>query len=118
RRRRIVEGNLDMPHLRFAEADLGRLAELDHVGFVAGKGEAVVFKDDLSARAGDFEPIRSGRFAGGRDEHAGGTVGIFQVSGYVILDLDVVVAAQLAEATHARRGAEQPAHHVEVVQTL
>ena len=33
--RRVLERNFDVPDLRFGEADFRRLAELDHVGFVA-----------------------------------------------------------------------------------
>ena len=71
---RVVEGDLDVPDLGLGEAELGGLAELDHVGLVAREGELVVLEHQLAARADDLEAVGAGRLAGGGDEHAGGAV--------------------------------------------
>src|ERR1035438_8789614 len=101
--RRVLEGNLNVPYFGLGEAELGAAAELDHVGLVAGEGESVPFEHDLAARADDFKPVGAGSLAGRRDERASRAVRIFEVGADVVLHLDVVEAAELAEAAHAGR---------------
>src|ERR1039458_219113 len=84
----VLEGNLNVPHFRLGEAELGAAAELNHVGLVAGEGDAVPFEHDLAARAHDFKSVGARSLAGRRDERAGRAVGIFEVGGDVVLDLD------------------------------
>lgn len=114
----IGEGEVGDPDLWFGEADFGGFAELDHVVFVAGERELVIFQDDLAFGAGDFEAVGSGCLAAGGDEHSGGAIRVFEVGGDVILDLDIVVTAELAEAADPGGHPEKPADHVQVVQAL
>ena len=115
---RIGEGDLDVPDLGLGEAALGRLGEFDHVRVVAGESELVVLKDDLAPCADDLEAVGAGGFAGGRDEHARGAVGPFHDAGDVVLDLDVVEAAELAEAAHARGHSAEPLQDIELMEAL
>src|ERR1035441_8080303 len=101
--RSVLEGNLNIPHFGLGETELGAAAELDHVGLVAGEGEPVPFEHDLAPRADNFKSVGARSLARGRDECAGRAVGIFEVSGDVVLDLDAMEAAELAEAAHASR---------------
>ena len=61
---RIVDGDVDVPHLGSHEAGRGGAAELDHVRVVAGEAELAVFQDHPSARTAKLEPVRAGGFAG------------------------------------------------------
>src|SRR5678815_4715391 len=91
-----VEGHLNIPDVWFGEANFAGPAEVDHGGLVTNESDLAVFQDELPAFAGDLEAVGPGRFAGRSDEYAGGTIRPFKVSGHVILDFDVVKAAQLA----------------------
>src|ERR1035441_335446 len=116
--RRVLEWNLNVPYFGLGEAELGVAAELNHVDLISGEGEPVPFEHDLAASAHDFESVGAGSLAGRRDERAGRAIGIFEVGGDVVLHLDVVEAAELAEAAHASRHSQEPLHGVEIVQAL
>jgi len=58
------------------------------------------------------------RFTRAGDEDAGRAVAPFEVDGHIVLDLDLVIAAELAKAAHARGHPGQPLERVELVQTL
>src|ERR1039457_7683152 len=116
--RRVLEWNLNVPYFGLGEAELGVAAELDHVGLISGEGESVPFEHDLAARAHDFKSVGARSLAGRRDERAGRAIGIFEVGGDVVLDLDAMEAAKLAEAAHASRHPKQQLHGVEIVQAL
>ena len=97
----VFKRDVLLSDLRFCETDFRGLAEFDHVCFVAGESKPAVFKHDFAARAGDFESVRAGRLAGGGNEHAGRALRIFEAGGYVVLDLNVVIATELAETADA-----------------
>ena len=52
----------------------------------------------MTAVAGDFQAVATWGFAGASDEGGVSAIGPAAVDGHVIFDLDVVVAAELAEA--------------------
>src|SRR5262249_17078953 len=54
----------------------------------------------------------------GGNESAGGAVLVFEISGDVIFDFDLVKAAELAKAADFSGHAQKPLHDVEVMKTL
>src|SRR5437773_2020078 len=62
--------HLDIPNVWLGESGLARLAELNHRRFIAREADLIIFQNELSAFADDFEPVRPRRFARGSDEHA------------------------------------------------
>ena len=74
--------------------------------------------DDQAVFQRDLQPVDAGGFAGGSDKDAGGAAFPFQKNRRLVLDLDGVVFAVIAERAHAARHAAQPLQHVQVVRAL
>src|SRR5690606_1385582 len=81
-------------------------------------GDLVVLIDDAAALGGDLQAVGAGGFAGGGDEDAGGAVLEGHGGGDVVLDLDVVVFAELTVGAQRHGQAEHPLEKVEVVRAL
>jgi len=114
----VAKGDVDIPNLGLGEADLGLLAVLQHAGFVAGKVNLIILQHHFATCAGDFKTIGTRCLARGRDKHAGGTIGIFQISGDVVLDFNVMEAPQLREAPNLAGHADQPLERIKLMQAL
>ena len=98
---RVLEGNVDIPDFGTGERGLRGFAEIDGVGFVADESQLVVFENDFAARAANLEAICAGGLTSGGYEEARGAARPFEVDGDVVLDFDVVIAADLAKAAEA-----------------
>src|SRR5438034_306726 len=88
--------------------------------FAAGSDESrrVGIENGIDEILGNGLVLGAGRFAGGGDENAGGAIGPFEVSGDVVLDFDVMEAAELAKAAHPRRHSAEPDEQVDIVRAL
>ena len=112
------DGDLAIPGRRSVEAACGGLRKLARADFVAPEPQGVTLVDEPPAVAGNLEAVGAGGLAGGRDEHGRRAAVILEVRGDLVLGLDVVVLAEVAERAHARRHAEKPLEQVKIVGAL
>lgn len=115
----LSDGDFHVPGFRHGKGGFGFHAELAHglaipleVNFAAvGDGEATLF-------ARDFQLVHARGLAGGGDKGGGGAVVVLQHSGHVVLDFDLMEAAELAETTDFLRHTKHPLEEVEIVWAL
>ena len=67
---------------------------------------------EFSAFQSDFKTVRAGSICRGRDENAGCAIREFEISGYIVLDLDLMPFAVVAEGTDAAGESTDPLQEV------
>ena len=113
------DGDFHVPGFRHGKSGFGFHAELAHglaipleVNFATvGDGEASLF-------AGDFQLVHAWSLAGGGDKGGGRAVVVLQHRGHVVLDFDLMEAAELAETTDFLRHAKHPLEEIQIVGAL
>ena len=110
--------HLGLGDLGRAEAALVGLVELGNAHAQLALDELFAVADQLALVQIDLKAVGAGRVGGGGHEHAGRAVGILDVRGHVVLNLDVVPLALLAERAHLGGHAADPLPQVEVVRAL
>jgi hypothetical protein len=94
-----VDGDLDGFGVGLGESGGGGVTEFSDGLESFQPGDFPGFHGDVTAVAGDFQAVAPWGFAGASDEGGVSAIGPAAVDGHVIFDLDVVVAAELAEAS-------------------
>ena len=115
---RLVRRDVRHRHIRLAETAFIFADEAVGRRIRSGQRQPSVFVDQLAARQGDFKPIGSGRLARAGDECARRAASIFDIGRHVVLDLDVMPAAEPAECAHTNRHAADPLPQIEIVRRL
>ncbi len=110
--------HLDGPEFGRAEHVTGLLREALDRHLSALEDDLGVLDNQTAAVAADFQTVGAGRLAGRRNEEAGRAVGILEIGRDLVLYLDVVALAEVAEGAHAYRHAAQPLQEVEIMRAL
>ena len=103
---------------RRTEALLTRRAPLPLVHLQLLHDELAVLTDERRLRACNLQTVRAGGVGGRGDENARCAVRVLEIGGHVVLNLDVVPLALVAETLHLARQSHQPLHQIQLMRAL
>ena len=94
------------------EAACRRKAEVTFTLFELEERQVVMLCYEFAAFQSDFKTVRAGSICRGRDENAGCAIRKFEISGYVVLDFDLVPFSVVAEGADAAGKSTDPLQEV------
>ena len=107
-----VQFDCDLMSGGLFEAACCRKAEVTFALFELEERQFVMLCYEFAAFQSNFKAVRAGSVCCGRDKNAGCAIRKFEISGYVVLDLDLVPFAVVAEGTDAAGESTDPLQEV------